>query len=1177
MGKKDLQQLTGLLKPLTGTAEFQSLIAGLNKGYNRQVTFGLAGSQRALMMAGIISARTGPSLVIAPGENEASILVDDLQALMPDREVVTFPVWQAMPLEVFSHSNDVIVQRLRVLNELVKGKPLVVVAPAEAVLRRLSPPEIFTSQRRKLKVGQTIDLEELQKFLIMQGYERVDLVQNKGQFSVRGGIIDIYSLITNRPVRIELWDDEIDSIRTFDAGSQRSEEELKEIEIPPAREIVINEKNWLLGREKLQAEYQSQLKSLNKNAPLEAQHQLAAQVQSWLSKMERPVYFDGLEQLIPYFYPRPVSIMDYLSEKAVTLVDDPFRVKEVIEVIQKERGETHTELLARGKVLPSQYNIYLEWRQFLAALLRQQSISFSFLPRSPKFLEPENIVNFTTKTMHPFLGNINALVDDIKHWKRKNAVVLLMGSRERAQGLLEILRENKVDAFYMSRLKNEAVPGNVVISEGHLSSGFELPAARLVVITEKEIFGQRKKARKRRVKTGDRLSPFEDLKVNDYVVHVNHGIGRYMGITTLEVGGVKRDYLLVKYAGDDKVYVPTDQVGLLQRYSSSEGTVPKLSKLGSNEWSRTKNKVKQAVKEIAKDLIKLYAERQTAKGHAFSEDTVWQKEFEMAFPYEETKDQLKAIEDVKRDMEKPRPMDRLLCGDVGYGKTEVALRAAFKAVNDGKQVAVLVPTTILAQQHYNTFKERFSNFPVCVEMLSRFRTPKEQRLVLKGLEEGTVDIVIGTHRLVQPDVKFKDLGLVVIDEEQRFGVAHKERLKQLRTTVDVLTLTATPIPRTLHMSLVGVRDTSLLETPPEERFPVQTYVLEEEPIIIREAIRREINRGGQVFFVHNRVADLDNVAEWLSSLVPEARLVVAHGQMKEDELERVMLEFVAGNYDVLVCTTIIETGLDIPNVNTLIVKEADRFGLAQLYQLRGRVGRSNRLAYAYFTFRRDKVLTEEAEKRLAAIREFTELGSGYKIAMRDLEIRGAGNILGAEQSGHIAEVGFDLYCKMLENAIREAKGEQKEEVVETAVELPVNAYLPDEYIKDPSQKVELYRRIAQFTEYEQVKDLEEELIDRYGDLPEAVQRLLLVAKLKIVGRKLKIKTISYQRKMIKLVFAHDPPVSAEKLVELGQKYKSKIKFNNSSEEFEITLKTRELVQFNVRQLEDLFNFVEQLA
>ncbi len=1170
--------LPGLLQPLEQATEFQGIINGLNNGLDQQHIFGLAGPERTLIIAGIIYQKNGPALIITPNESDAGTLLEDLSYLLPDREVMLFPVWQAMPFPVVSHNREINAQRLRVLEKLISGQNPVVVAPVEAVLRRLAPPAVYHDERRILKVGQRVDLEDLQQFLVRQGYERVDMIEGPGQFSIRGGILDVYPPAEDNPLRVEFWDDEVDSIRTFEISSQRSIENLSEVKITPAQEMAVSEKYWADGRERLLNEYRNHHKKMVKSASVDAQHQLNAQVESLLARMEKPAYFEGAEKLLPYFYPELYNIVDYFPADTPLLIEEPLRIKEIIEVIQKERAETHTDLLAKGKTLPSQYHIYLDWRQFWAKLERRQSLFFSFLPRSAQFLKPKNIVNFIAKAMHPFLGNLAVLADEVKQWKRKKyAVVLMVSTAERARSLLETLKEAQIDAFYMSKLSKEVLPGNIVITEGYISAGFELTAARLAVITEKEIFGQRKKKRKRREFSENKVIPIEELKPNDYVVHINHGIGRYLGLTTLDIGGIQKDYLIIQYAGEDKIYVPTDQVDLLQRYSGNEGIAPKLSKMGGSEWKRTKNKVRAAVKQIADDLLQLYAKRQAQKGYAFSKDTVWQREFESAFPYEETPDQLKAIAEVKKDMESPRPMDRLLCGDVGYGKTEVALRAAFKAVNDGKQVAVLVPTTILAQQHYNTFRERFAPYPVNIEMLSRFRTPKEQRAVLQGLSDGSVDIVIGTHRLVQKDVKFKDLGLVVIDEEQRFGVAHKERLKQLRATVDVLTLTATPIPRTLHMSLVKVRDTSLLETPPEERYPVQTYVMEEDPVMIREAIRREINRGGQVFFVHNRVAELDVVANWLSGLVPEAKLVVAHGQMKEEQLEKIMLDFMAGSYDVLVCTTIIETGLDLPNVNTLIVKDADRFGLAQLYQLRGRVGRSNRVAYAYFTFRKDKVLTEEAERRLSAIRDFTDLGSGYKIAMRDLEIRGAGNILGVEQHGHIAEVGFDLYCRMLEEAVREAKGEEIEKTVDTVIELPVDAYIPENYISDSGQKVELYRRIANMKEPEQVDDLEEELVDRFGDVPAPVQRLLLVAKLKAVGSKLKIKSISRQSGYIKFVFGSEPPLNAKKLVELSERYRKCLKFNNSAEEFEIKIKFRQVDRIDCQQLKELLDFTIQLA
>ncbi|MCL2336372.1 MAG: transcription-repair coupling factor, partial [Firmicutes bacterium] len=731
---------------------------------------------------------------------------------------------------------------------------------------------------------------------------------------------------------------------------------------------------------------------------------------------------------------------------------------------------------------------------------------------------------------------------------------------------------------YISSLDREVQPGSVVIAHGQLSGGFELVNAKLVIITEGEIFGQRK--RRRREQQGEsesRLEPFSDLKTGDYVVHVNHGIGRYQGIVPLDIGEIRKDYLLIKYAGADKLYVPTDQVGLLQKYLGAEADAPKLSKLGGAEWNRVKSRVREAVRDIAQDLLALYAARETVQGYAYGPDTVWQREFEDSFPYEETADQIKAINEVKRDMESRRTMDRLLCGDVGYGKTEVALRASFKAVMEGKQVAVLVPTTILAQQHYNTFRERFARYPVQVEMLSRFRTNREQNQIVSGLAAGRIDIVIGTHRLVQDDIAFKDLGLVVVDEEQRFGVSHKEKLKQLRHTVDVLTLTATPIPRTLHMSLVGVRDTSLLETPPENRFPVQTYVLEEGPELIREAIRRELNRDGQVYFVHNRVADLDRIAGWIKSLAPEARVMTAHGQMREESLEQIMLDFIDGAYDILVCTTIIESGLDIPNVNTLIVKEANNFGLAQLYQLRGRVGRANRLAYAYLTFRKDRVINEVAEKRMAAIREFTEFGSGYKIAMRDLEIRGAGNLLGAEQHGHIAAVGFDLYCRLLEEAVQEARGEKVEPVVETVVELPVEAYIPADYITDVNQKVELYRRIASLRREEEVPELEEELVDRFGDLPAAVVNLLRVARIRVVAGGLKVKAISRQSGFYRLLIAANHNLTGEQLVAIGERYRHRVKFSHTEGDFEIRFKFSAAGRTQDEQLKELERFLQHMA
>lgn len=1150
--------MRGLLEPLRQASEFKTLYQGVARPPAQQLVFGLSGAQRSLVMAGLIDAVGAPALIITPGDSEASVLADDLSSLLPGTPVYQFPVWQLVPYQVLAHGKEVLAQRLKVLEALCRDEPVVVVAPVEALLRRLSPPDVFRRAVIRLTLGERVDLAALVRRLVEMGYERVELVEGHGQLALRGGILDVYPLTFDRPVRIEFFDDEVDSIRFFDVDSQRSQDKTEEITLAPAQELVITEESRTRALDVLETEYRLQLKKITSNATLEVRRQLVELGETAREQIAAGAYFPGLEQFLPYFYREPYTLLNYFHVHILTIVDDPIRIRELSESIFKERGETYSELLAAGRILPGQFQGYVEWRQLQQVLEKRPCVYFSLLPRNPHSLSPQKIINFSSRGMHAFLGRLDVLVDEVRNWRRTGyAIVMLVSSEERARHLQEALRDAGLDAYINHSLEREVPPGSVAIAVGCLSSGFELVSGRLVVITESDIYGQQwKKPQRVRPRFAGRLKPYTDLKTGDYVVHVNHGIGRYMGIVSLNIGDVQKDYLLIKYAGEDKLYVPTDQVGLIQKYLGAEAEAPRLSRLGASEWTRVKGRVKEAVREMAQELLALYAARQALPGYAFSPDTAWQQEFEAVFPYQETADQLRAIQEVKADMERPRPMDRLLCGDVGYGKTEVALRAAFKAVMDGKQVAVLVPTTILAQQHFKTFRERFAGFPVTIEVLSRFRTPKEQRRVLAGLARGNVDIVIGTHRLVQEDVVFKDLGLLIVDEEQRFGVAHKEKLKRLKQDVDVMTLTATPIPRTLHMSLVGVRDTSLLETPPENRFPVQTYVLEEDPVLIREAIRREIGRGGQVYFVHNRIMDLDQVAAWLQSLVPEVRIAVAHGQMHEDELEQIMLDFMDGAYDVLVCTTIIENGLDIPNVNTLIVKDANNMGLAQLYQLRGRVGRSNRLAYAYFTFRRDRVLNELAEKRLAAIREFTEFGSGYKIAMRDLEIRGAGNLLGAEQHGHIAAVGFDLYCRLLEEAVREARGEAPEKVVETSIELPVEAYIPDSYVNDVNQKVDLYRRLAAVRQEEQVVDLEDELVDRFGDPPEPVRTLLAVARLRALASSLGVKSITAQPGSFRLQFAPGHNLTGEVLVKIGKFYANRVKFSNAGEEFEVRLKTR---------------------
>jgi len=1140
--------MRGLLKPLEAAPEFGSLVQGLAKKFKQQMVFGLSGSQRSYLIAGLAAKVKSPVLIVTTGEQEALALDEDLKSLLPGMTVCHFPVLQLQPYHVLARSREVAAQRLQVMEKLCRGEQIVVIAPVEALLRRLVPPAEFRKAAFCLSIGERVEPALICRKLLDQGYERVELVENRGQFAVRGGLLDLFPMTAHLPVRLEFFDDEIDSMRFFEATNQRSVERLERIEVFPAREMVVGDRVWETARVALTAEYESQLRRLKRAGNVEGMQQLTAWVAEILENRGE------IEQYLPYFYREVVSLLDYLPAGAPVLVDEPGRAWEVVEAIQRERAETYSELLIKGQVLPSQFQGCMDLQQLQKAFAGCLVVYCSLLPRTPRYLEPEKVVSFPAKTVPAFLSRIEMLTEEVRRWRRGGyTVVLLVTSASRARQLLSALQDKNIDAFYAGNLTGHIRQGNVIVTIGHLSGGFEFPSCSLVVITETEIYGQRRRSRKEKLPASS-LSPFTDLKVGDYVVHVNHGIARYLGIVSLTISNVRKEYLLLKYAGEDKLYVPVDQVELIQKYLGGEGEAPRLSRLGGGDWARVKSRVKSAVQEIAQELLTLYKARETIAGRAYNPDTVWQQEFEAAFPYEETPDQLRAIEEVKADLERPRPMDRLLCGDVGYGKTEVALRAAFKVVMDSKQVAVLVPTTILAQQHYNTFLERFAGYPVSIEVLSRFRTPREQRQVLAGLERGTVDIVIGTHRLLQEDVRFKDIGLLVVDEEQRFGVTHKERLKFLRRDVDVITLTATPIPRTLHMSLVGARDTSILETPPEGRYPVQTYVVEEDPVLIREAIRRELSRGGQVFFVYNRILNLDRLALWLQELVPEARMAVAHGQMREEDLEQVMLDFLSGSFDVLVCTTIIENGLDIANVNTLIVKEANMMGLAQLYQLRGRVGRSNRLAYAYFTFRKDHMLGEAAEKRLSAIREFTEFGSGFKIAMRDLEIRGAGNILGSEQHGHIAAVGFDLYCRLLDEAVREAKGELVTPPLETVIELPVEAYIPDEYIADINQKVEVYRRIASLCSTAGLDDLADELADRFGNLPVQAQNLLAVARIKALGSQLRIKTVSFLPDQYRLQFDANPPLSGEVLVALSKEYLNMIKFNSSNGNFEIKVR-----------------------
>lgn len=835
-----------------------------------------------------------------------------------------------------------------------------------------------------------------------------------------------------------------------------------------------------------------------------------------------------------------------MGEDAVIILDESSRIKQRVNNLQMEFNENFKALLEKGEVLPEQSKLFFDYEEILKRVKNNFLLIMNTLAKPGNELQPQTIVNFVSRSMHHFHGNMDILVDDLKYYKNAGyKVLLLSGNQERARILKDTLDSFNIDTVVIKDSEYDIQKGQVVIYAASVSKGFEYVDAKFAVISDGEIFGQTKRRKRTvKIKNADKIKSFTELEIGSYVVHVNYGIGKYEGIEKIKVDGIVRDYLKIIYAGGDTLFVPVEQLDLVQKYVGPTDNPPKLNKLGGSEWLRAKRKAKKAVEDLAKDLIQLYAKRQMVKGHAFSPDTPWQKEFEEQFPYEETEDQLRCIKEIKEDMEKDRPMDRLLCGDVGYGKTEVALRAAFKAVADGKQVAFLCPTTILAYQHYANFIERFKEFPVKIEMLSRFRTPKEQSKIIKELAEGNIDIIVGTHRLLQNDIKFKDLGLLIIDEEQRFGVVHKEKIKKLKENIDVLTLSATPIPRTLHMSLIGIRDMSVLENPPEDRFPVETYVVEFNEELIKDAILREIARGGQVYFVYNRVNGIEKMASFVKDLVPGCRVAVAHGQMEESQLEKVMIDFLNGEYDVLVSTTIIETGLDIPNVNTIIVYDADKLGLSQLYQLRGRVGRSNRLAYAYFTYRKDKVLSEVAEKRLEAIKEFTEFGSGFKIAMRDLEIRGAGNLLGAEQHGHIDAIGYDLYLKLLEEAIRNLKGEAPKEEITTTIDIKVNAYIDSSYIEDENLRLEMYKKIASIKSREDMIEISEELVDRFGDYPKPVEALLEIAYLKAIASQVNITEITEKGNSVILKFNDMNLVNMEVIEKVIKEYGGNLVFSS---------------------------------
>lgn len=1149
--------MEGMYEYLKEDADIKSVINGLEKGYKEQLIAGLTGPSRSLYTSVIQKKANKQVLIVTNQLSQAQQLYDDLIAYVNEENIFLYPVNELITSEVAIASPEMRSERMTTLSAILNGSADIIITPIAGLKRILPPKAVWEKHQLVFTEGHSIDLTTYLEMFIDMGYKRAQMVTTPGEFSVRGGIIDVYPMTEKYPIRIELFDDEIDSIRYFNADTQRSLEQIKETTINPAEEILLTKENYLRAGQKLDSLLSETLTSLKTKVEKE---KLIESVSHDIERLKAGEKFSGMSIYNAYFYDEPANLLDYLAKDAVIVLDEMSRIQESATQLDLEEAEWYSQSLEMNHLM-KKMNFSYDYST-IRKKMSHQKIYLSVFMRHISNTKPEQIINISTRTMQEFHGQMPLLKGELHRWQKADySVVILVSDKQRAKKVQSILNDYDIELPIVDKVK---LPLNQeVISVGNMSKGIELPGSKLVIITEGELFKKKKRQvrKQQNITNAERIKNYQELNIGDYVVHRNHGVGRYVGVETLVVKGIHKDYMLIEYSGDDRLYVPIDQIDLVQKFVGSEGKQPRLYKLGGTEWSKVKNKVQTSVEDIADDLIELYAERQARKGYAFDEDSDLQRDFEASFAYDETPDQLTSIEEIKKDMEKERPMDRLLCGDVGYGKTEVAIRAAFKAISEGKQVALLVPTTILAQQHYQTITERFQDYPIEVALLSRFRTKKQQTETIEKLKTGGVDLVIGTHRLLSKDLIYKDLGLLIVDEEQRFGVKHKEKIKEIKTNVDVLTLTATPIPRTLHMSMLGIRDLSVIETPPENRFPVQTYVVERSPMFIREAIEREIARGGQVFLLYNRIENIEKIAQEIKELIDGVRIAIAHGRMNETELENVMLGFLEGEYDVLVSTTIIETGVDIPNVNTLIVYDADRMGLSQLYQLRGRVGRSNRVAYAYFTYQKDKVLNEVAEKRLQAIKEFTELGSGFKIAMRDLSIRGAGNLLGAAQHGFIDSVGFDLYSQMLKEAIDARKLGKEIEAVQPfnpELGLIVDAYIPDSYITDEQQKIDMYKRFQTLSSEEAISDLQDELIDRFGNFPDEVEHLFLVSKLKMLAKAERVESLNETDKQIELLVTEErsQDIDGTKLFELANQYGRSVRLGTANNKLKVVFAFR---------------------
>ncbi len=1130
---------------------FQSQVFGeitekLNAGPQKKVHIGIEGpseTQKAHYISALLKKTGRKCIYVAPNDFAAGKIYGDFMCFSNDRALYFRPKeYFLYDIEAKSREDENI--RLKSLFEMALGDYDILVTSAEAIAQRLPRKDKILSGSLDISRDHECTLLGLAEIFLGMGYERYDSVQGKGQFAVRGGIIDIFPVNSEDPVRIDFFGDDIDSVRTFDVFTQRSLQEINGVRILPAREIILTE-----GERRAVA---NELREKGKDFPAALRD---------AERFEESGNFPGMDRYIPLILKEYHTVIDYAGDNFTLVLDEPQKIRENLEAKREEFAESCKNMLEKGLILPELSELYGGYDKFFR---QAEKMDLIYLKTIGNFKEEGvtkgNTFSVPARSFSGFEGNISVFAGQIKEWHKNGyKTAVATGNEKRAERMAQLLEEQGVKPY-----KIKFFPGTI-------NKSFEYPGLKLIVLSDGELFSDavKKDGRRKKKAKGKAIDSFTDLKAGELVVHDVHGIGEYVGLEQITVNGITRDYIKIKYSDGGFLYVPTNQMDLVQKYIGSEGHKPKLSKLGSGDWGRAKKKVKESLRELAQQLVALYAKRQASKGFAFSPDTVWQKEFEESFPFEETEDQLRCTEEIKRDMESQKPMERLLCGDVGYGKTEVALRAVFKAVMDGKQVAVLVPTTVLAQQHYQTFKQRFADYPIKVDYICRFRTPAQQKEIAKNVKRGEIDVLIGTHRLIQKDVEFKDLGLLVVDEEQRFGVDHKEKLKMLKPNIDILTLSATPIPRTLHMSMVQIRDISVIEEPPKERHPVQTYVMEYDHRIIREAIYKEMSRKGQVFYLYNKVRTINVKAVELKNMVPEARIGIAHGQMGERELEQVMMDFMAGEYDILLCTTIIESGLDMPNANTVIIEDGDHLGLAQLYQIRGRVGRSGRVAFAYVTYRKNKVLTEFSEKRLQTIREFTEFGSGFKIAMRDLEIRGAGNLLGTQQHGQMESVGYDMYVKLLDRAVREIRGDiTEEDEDETSVDLSVTAYISADYIPNEEERLEMYKKISLISDEEDMLDVRDEFIDRYGDVPDEVENLIYAARIKAMARKAGFSSVTETGDSVIFKFMKKTRFSPEILSKIMDKFRRRVLFNAGTEPYFMYRKNENKPEEIMKEIEE---------